>query len=424
MGDLVEFASMVIPIEAYCNDAAGLQPMKNASPSETGSTPIIPDWDVSLRFNGEPPQREWLIPGIFPKRTVALYAGCGGIGKSMMLGSLAAKIAAFDEAMGASLTPFGEIRSGGKVVMLGAEDDMIEVHNRFRSLGVEVAPRRLFWIPLPDAGGVQPLFGFAPYGRTPITTRIFDDFYSQLRVINDLALVVIDPLQAFSGGLDLNDAGHCQFIGTTFGRMASVCNCTIILTHHVRKSRITDVEEAREAVRGSGGLIDAVRAAVVAWPTPDDEAVKVCRILGTEYARNKVANLAVVKANFRADWSVKTLIRDENGLLIDRSAELTHEAPDYAALMAMLVLEIDRAAGENKPFTRSGEHGIWKRRNELPDCFHQKSKHSLEQFINTLIEAGKLRYFTLPGVQNSRRIWLAAINTQVPFNENATEDLC
>ena len=416
MGELIDFAAMTIPLEAYYDDVQqGLQPIKTASPKETGSNPIINDWDVSLRFSGFPPKREWLVPGVFPERAVSLFAGGGGIGKSLILGDLGTKVGAYDGLEKPVMTPFGPLDGGGKVVFWGAEDDAIEVHTRFDTMGVEVPRGQLFWVPLPDAGGVRPLFGFARYGRTPIATRIFNDFYLQLKGINDLSLVVIDPLQAFSGGLDLNDPGHCQFIGTTFGRVASACNCTIILTHHVRKSRITDVEEAREAVRGSGGLIDAVRSAVVVWPTPDDEAVKVCRKLGTEYARNKVANLAVVKANFRADWSVKTLIRDDNGLLIDRSAELTQEAPDYATLMAMLVLEIDRAAGENKPFTKSGEHGVYERRMELGEDFIKMGRDKLRGLVQTLIDNGRLKYFSLDGVENSRHIWLASPNNPVPF---------
>jgi RecA-family ATPase len=372
VGNSADHLSIVIPIDAYCDDAAGLHQTKNARPSDTLSAPAISDWDVADRFVGDPPPREWLVQGVFPKRTVGLVAGGGGIGKSLLLGDVATKVAAFDGLEKPIMISFGQLAGGGKVVILGAEDDAIEVHLRYRSMGVEVPTGRMFWLPLPDAGGVMPLFGFAPYGgKTPITTRYFDEFFAQLLKLNALALVIVDPLQAFSGGLDLNDAGHCQFVGTAFGRVAAECGCTVILTHHVRKTKIQNVDEAREAVRGSGGLIDAVRAAVVVWPLPDDDAVKVCRKLGAEHTRNKVANLAVVKANFKADWTVKTLVRDESGLLFDRTADLTQDVPNYGALLNILVLAIDGAAAENKPFTKSGEHGVYERRAELGGHFEK-----------------------------------------------------
>jgi len=234
--------------------------------------------------------------------------------------------------------------------------------------------------------------------------------------IGGLALVVIDPLQAFSGGLEINDPGHCQFIVTTFGRLAALCGCSVIITHHVRKTKITNAEEAREAVRGSGGLLDAVRSTVVVWPAPEDDAKTVCRKLGTVYDRDKVANLAVVMANFKKDSTVRTLVRDEGGLLLDRTAELTHDAPNYGAALDMLVLAIATAAAENRPLTKTGKSGVWKRRHELPSIFHDKPKTPLEEMVGGLIEHGRLCCFSLPGVSKSRQVWLAATNDQIPFS--------
>jgi len=179
----------------------------------------ITDWLAQRRFGGDPAPRRWLIEGIFPIAQPALIAASGGVGKSFLLLSLARAVAAergpwlnVPQLFGGSLS------SHGTAVYFTAEDDAIEVHNRLRALGD--IPDRLYVVPLPDAGGSRPLFAPDPASKAPGVTRVWDDWESQLQRLDELVLVVFDPLQPLCA-LDLNVPENAQFVCSRFGGLGS-----------------------------------------------------------------------------------------------------------------------------------------------------------------------------------------------------------
>ena len=92
----------------------------------------------------------------------------GGVGKSFLLLALAREVAAFDGAKGNAPNVFGSALAGqGVAIYITAEDDAIEVHNRLNALGP--IPDRLYVLPLPDAGGAQPLS--TPDGVQTVSVR-------------------------------------------------------------------------------------------------------------------------------------------------------------------------------------------------------------------------------------------------------------
>lgn len=364
-------------------------------------------WDACRRFAGAPPERQWLVEGVILKGKAALLAAAGGVGKSFLLLELAYKAATFRPGtLNGNFTAFGKLAHGGAAVMICAEDDAIEIHNRLTAFGPLPQPNRLIIVPLPDAGGAQALFELNPSTRAPATAQAFENLKRQLVEIPELALVVLDPLQALCGGLDLNLPQHGQHVCSALAAMAADTGAAVIVSHHLRKGgAIQNPDDARDAIRGSGGLVDGVRSALAVWPDNTDEAKSICRRLAIDWERNKVCRMAVVKANFKADLHVKTLVRGDDGLLVDRGFDLYTVTPKQQEVYDKLANEIEAAAANGKPFTRTGQNGVYERRHELTPYFHGWGRQTLQDAVQDLLNAGVLGTFKLP---NSRAgaVWL------------------
>jgi len=343
----------------------------------------LADWVACERFKGAPPPREWLVSGIFPAGKPALLAAAGGVGKSFLLLELSRAVAG-----GARHCPIGEVTKHGAAVLMCAEDDAIEVHSRLVSLGP--IPPRLYVIPCPDAGGTPGLFGLDERGRGPVTTAAFHALARQIKRLRDVALVTFDPLQALCCGLDLNLPQHAQHVCSELATLATETGAAVLVSHHFRKSGpITSPEAARDAIRGTGGLVDGVRSVFALWPSEDTEAQKVCRVLGVGYDRGRVVRGAIVKSNGRADLGIRTFVRDECGILRDRRFELGELSPSRDDLTTRLKDAIAQAAARMEPFTKSGpQAGIYARRHELPGGFQDMGKHTLEAMAQDLLAGG------------------------------------
>ena len=68
-----------------------------------------------------------------------------------------------------------------------------------------------------------------------------------------------------------------------------------------RKREASTPEQAREAIRGTGGLVDGVRAVYALWNPKEDQAKTICQTLGEHFERGRVVMGGVVKANGRAN---------------------------------------------------------------------------------------------------------------------------
>lgn len=92
----------------------------------------IPDFQLMR----SPPQREWMVERCFPKATVAMISGDGGIGKSLLMQQLLTSAC-----LGALW--LGLACERGRGLFLACEDDEDELHRRQaainRSLGREMA---------------------------------------------------------------------------------------------------------------------------------------------------------------------------------------------------------------------------------------------------------------------------------------------
>lgn len=275
----------------------------------------------------------------------------------------------------------------GAAVIVTSEDDSTEIHSRLATLGQ--IPPRLYVVSLPDAGGVRPLFRTERSGEV-IATPAWEDLARQLDEIDTLKLVVLDPLQPLAA-YDLNTAEAAQAVCSRLAALASRIGAAVIVSHHFTKAReIETPAQAREAVRGSGGLIDGVRAAYALWPARPDAVKRIARALGERMEPEQVVLGAVVKSNGPSSRDIRTFIRSETGLLIDRTQELRDLTPTQRDHLPELKAAIAQAAKEGKPYTRTGIQGVYARRFELPEELQGISRARLEGWADNLLEAGEI----------------------------------
>lgn len=357
------------------------------SPAEKASRLVV-DWHAVDRFQGQPRERQWLIEEIFPQAQASLLAASGGVGKSYLLLSLAREVANHDGSwLNAPRVFGGALTSSGAALYITAEDDAIELHNRLNALGQ--IPPRLFVMPLPDAGGAQAFFAPDPLTKAPSTTGAWLELVSQFDGLSDLKLVVLDPLQPLCA-LDLNVPENAQFVCSRLASLASQTGAAVIVSHHFAKREAYTPEQAREAIRGTGGLVDGVRSVYALWHAKDDEAKSILKKLGLPYQRSSVVHGGVVKANGKANLNVITYVRDTRGLLCDRSDDLFRLKAPAFDLLQLLRDAIANAAAEGKPYTKSGINGVYERRFEMDGPLQDVGKHRLVGMVDDLLASGKV----------------------------------
>ncbi|MEM9899905.1 MAG: AAA family ATPase [Pseudomonadota bacterium] len=102
------------PPEAYADDNRTVSPQLKRE-SRFYSAASLKDKPV--------PPREWLVHGLVPQKTVTLFSGDGGTGKSLLALQLAVAVTA-------GMSWIGKAASAGRAIFLSAEDDDDELHRR------------------------------------------------------------------------------------------------------------------------------------------------------------------------------------------------------------------------------------------------------------------------------------------------------
>ncbi|MBP2316525.1 AAA family ATPase [Azospirillum soli] len=364
-------------------------------------------------FRGAPKPRQYLVDGIIPLGAVTLFAAMGDAGKGMMTQDLSIKTAVGvpNATFGSEELAFGgAVKATGKVVMYLAEDDADTVHERLRNLDPHnrhCVNNNLQIVPLIDFGGAQPLVTMNK-GQATITP-FFEQMQRDLLAIEDLKLVVIDPLQVFLHGDLTTDTTGAAYAMAQFARLARETGAAIIINHHMRKPAngkpITSPEMAREAIRGTSALVDGVRCAYVLWPAEESTARSILKSLDRPYVPNQVLHGAVVKANAKADRGTRTYVRNHVGLLVDLTHQLRGDRPSVELLMDLMVDKVRHFAETGRPFQHKGrEHGVYANRHLLGPELFKLSRNRLEDIIERLLQADRIRKSAEKG--SSVKKWL------------------
>lgn len=334
---------------------------------ESSSLDIL-DWDAS-RYSGSAPKTDWLVEGFFPIAVPILFAGYGGIGKSYTLLALAAAVATYGEDTGFKTESFlcDKVASGGTAVYFSAEDSQTEIHRRLLEIDperkIQEHPEKLRIIPLSDAGGAFAIIKKNNKGYLEVTAE-FEDIMEKLKEIDDLAMIIFDPLQVFAQAEIDKDNNAAQFFCNQMRLLASETGATVIISHHMRKPDqqypIKNLDQARESVRGASGLVDGVRGVMCLWE------------------HKQVVYAGMAKFNFGAKKIAHELKRLDSGILASDG--------ESADGNKKIVLNIITECAKNTPLTSSGKRSLFDRRTEFDEQLSNWPRKKCTNIITLLLE--------------------------------------
>lgn len=371
-------------------------PANDNSPDHAESSPSkfsIFDWPSS-RFVGEPPIIEELVEGTIPQAIPGMLAAMGDTGKSYAALELHRRVsfgsATFDPPIFG-----GKVLATGTSVMVTSEDDAGEIHRRLASLdrkGHRIAEgKKLLVVPLPSAGGPQ-VFWREDRKHGLIETDDWKRLCDELIGIGDLRLVTLDPLASFAHVQINEDPAAGAFVCASLGALAAETRATVLVCHHMKKTAkpVETLADAREAIRGSTALVDGLRLAYALWPAEEKRGRAICKDLGVEYTANRVVFGGVVKANGAARRIVSTYVRNEFGLLVDRTAGIGASNLPQDDLMELLIVAIASAAHAGQPLTKTGLTGLYDNRERLGEGLSELSRHKIEGLAQRAIEGQRI----------------------------------
>lgn len=169
-------------------------------------------------------QREWLVHGLIPQKTVTLFGGDGGTGKSLLALQLAVAVATGGGWIGKGV-------SDGRVIYMSAEDDDDELHRRLDD--ILRAERRAYddlsGLTLRSLAGEDALLAVDSQ-MALMQTELFKEL--DRRAADEApTLIVIDTLADVYPANENDRAKVRQFIGILRG-LALKRGCAVLLLGH------------------------------------------------------------------------------------------------------------------------------------------------------------------------------------------------
>jgi len=208
----------------------------------------------------------------------------------------------------------------------------------------------------------------------------FTGLLKELTRLQDLKLIVFDPLARFFAG-DEKDSAHATFFSTLMEKIAIETGATVLVSHHTTKSS-QQVETAFEALtqhatRGASGLVNAARWQLTMAGVRQGEG----RTLGISQAETwRYVAAQVTKSNNAARGGCFYLRRDDYGCL--RLAQIQEARSEQDVEVTELILK--KIAEEGCRYTRRGFCRVFSKE------FHGYGVRRLERLIDLAINEGHL----------------------------------
>lgn len=203
---------------------------------------------------------DWLWHPYLPRGEVTILAGDGGIGKSLMALAIAAALSL--GLMPISNAPCEPVNT----LYVTAEDDPARaLKPRLMKLSHDESRIHVL-----DCG-------------IGATTDNWLDVVRAACIEHNIGLIVIDPLQAFSGERDLNKTFEARRTMRAFHALAREVGCSIIIIAHFNKGT---GGKAQYRVNGSTDIVNAARSAIIVGVVDKDgQEIKVMAHVKSNYAQ-------------------------------------------------------------------------------------------------------------------------------------------
>ena len=233
--------------------------------------PIIDPRD----WHGKPiPEREWFVEGMIPHRTVTLFSGDGGSGKTQVALQMIVSSAL-------QTTWLGKTVGSGPCLLYTAEDEADELHRRLAKT-VEKAGRQLAELDgvklIPMAGLDATLATPSAKGQIGATAQ-----FEKLKLVVEQfkpRLIVIDPAADVFGGDEIVRAQVRQFVQKLAG-LALEADCAVVLLSHPSLTGLN----TGTGTSGSTAWSNSVRSRLYLEAVKDDPDRRVLKVMKANYGR-------------------------------------------------------------------------------------------------------------------------------------------
>lgn len=233
--------------------------------------------DVVIATDVKPRQQPWFMDKIIPLDTSTLFAGFGNSGKSQLL-IFTAAMTTTGKQFDIAGTEY-QLPQGGVIILSG--EDQFDTQLVPRLIAAEADLSKCFLLKMMKIPGKK---------------KILLDLESHLHLIEkiileqkekgiEIKLIIVDPVQYFTGEMrDINSL-VCRFI-SSLNDLSHKYNLALIMNKHLRKSGGGDgVSSAVDAVSGSG-----------AWTT----SPRSCWLIQRHPTKDGVIVFADLKGNLRS----------------------------------------------------------------------------------------------------------------------------
>jgi hypothetical protein len=355
----------VVPAPMSLMPGAAAMPGATSPKAETVSPPPpLIEWVHAASLIGDPPPRQWLVPGMLLMGTVGLLYGDGGTGKSLLAMQLAVAVATSRAWLNKP------VKSGG-AIYYSCEDNKDEIHRRLadicRSQCITTAD--LGHLMLADMAGAPETL-LASIGKKTgamSPTAVFNDLDRMATGLKP-ALVVVDTLADVFPGNENDRAQARHFIGL-MRQLARKHGCAVLLLAH---PSLTGMATGTGA-SGSTAWNNSVRSRLYF------DRVKTDGEEGDPDARR----LRTMKSNYGAIGE-EVAVRWQQGVFVPSHTPLASEA--YARADGVFLALIRENAALGRTFTDARAHA------ELAGTpgANGLSKDKLRLAKERLLRAGKL----------------------------------
>jgi replicative DNA helicase len=211
----------------------------------------------------EPEEVRWLWKPYIPSRKMTILAGPPGVGKTFLTLAVITAITTGkplpDQEGKTTIFP-----TPGDVLYLGNEDDAADtLRPRIDAMGGN-ADR--IWLP-------KCLKHRRTRQKKAISLLDVDALRSAIEQYQ-ARLVVVDPVQAFIGGanIDMNNRQHISLVLSDIGELAKECDTAFLLVMHLNKGAR---DRTLDKVSGSGEFTSKVRSVLFIGRDPDNPNLRV-----------------------------------------------------------------------------------------------------------------------------------------------------
>ena len=359
------------PLSAY-GDEGG--PMKDVAGATAGA--IRPEPERASRFYSAAslkgksvPDRQWLVPGMVPQKTVTLFSGDGGTGKSLLALQLAVAAVA-----GASW--IGKSVKQGSALFISAEDDDDELHRRLDD--ILAAEGRDYddvsGLTLRSLAGEDALLAVETQ-LALIKSKLFEEL--EARAADDAPeLIVIDTLADVYPANENDRAKVRQFIGILRG-LALRQKCAVMLLGHPSLTGLNS---------GSG------TSGSTAWHNSVRSRLYMSRIIQDGYEPDTRKRVLSIKKQNYGETGTEIGMTWQDGVFVPDAVETNLDRMAGAAKAERVFLKLLRLFTEQgrRVNHAGGPTYAPKLFSEHPDC-EGLTKRALKSAMEGLLAGGKIK---------------------------------